>query len=1431
MPTIIVYPLDLTGTSPDNLVIGEPHDVALVGNRAFVPNNGPFFAKTLVVRNRSTGEVLVPKVHYKAVQLFAEATLRTGKEICSVIIVEDQGLGIEFEIDYQVLGGDYSTSVGSIQQMIDTLVLDARPVKWGDIIGKLVAFPSTPHLHDVGDLYGFEFLVVQLEAIRQAIIQGNAAQLDELIAYIDSQDLLLSDRITAVSGDLTSHINDTNNPHSVSKTQVGLGNVENFAVADQLQAEAGAANTVYMTPLRSKQLLDTHANRTDNPHQVTKAQVGLNLVANFAVASLAEALAGLSNSLYMTPFLTRSLVADMIANATPPPPPDIPPTARYSTSGSFTVGSTQTHSIIFNDESSAGTFAIATWFWEFGDGTTSSVKTPAAHTYVVPAGTTQTFITRLTVTDSNGVSATTSISISLTKNAAAAVAPVADFNSTGTLSVVSPADHSITFTDASTMDPSSTIVNWLWDFGDTTTSTVANPPAHTYSVPIGTSAITVKLTVTAANGLSSTKTRVISLVKTNAVTGPTANFNQAGSLSVVSPATHSLTFTDSSTLGSTAIVGWAWNFGDGTTSNLQNPPAHAYTVNVGTTVVVVVSLTVTDVNGLTSVRTKSFSLSKTQAIQNPPTANFSVSGATTVVEGSNHVISVSDFSTAGDAAIVSWSWNWGDSTTSTGKTPAAHTYVVPVGTTSRTITLTVTDANGNSNVSQNTISLVKTAATGPEPSFARSGTTTVVEGTNHVISVSGVSNTNTSSTVVSWLWDWGDGTTSTGVGPAPHTYVIPVGTFTFNIKLTATDTNGKTGSFTSPITLTKTAATGPSANFSTGGTLNVLDTSNPSVTVTDASLAGANPIVSYIWNWGDGSTNSSGIAPAPHTYIIPLGATSKTITLTVTDSLGKTSSFSSVVNMSKSSAIGPTSSFSTSGSLSVVEGNNHVISVANSSIAGDAAITNWSWNWGDGSGNSTGNAPGAHTYVIPVGTASFTINLTVTDANGKTSSSSKTVALTKTATTAPNAAFTTSGTLNVLDTTNPSVSVLNSSTPGTNAIDSYSWDWGDGSPVSTGSSPGAHTYVIPVGTTTKTITLSVTDTAGKVGTTTRTVTLTKTVAAPPAANFGISGATTVVEGSNHLISVSDTSTPGSFAITSWVWDWGDGSPVSIGKTPAAHTYTMGVGSVSRTISLTVTDSNNKSSTLNKTITLTKTAAVPPSVAFTVTGSVTNTTTFTETVSVLNQTVKGTGTITNWTWDWGDGSPVSTVQNPPAHEYVVPQFGTTSFTITLTASDSLGKSGSASNSFTFVRSTGGGGGGCVSTEMYMDTIRIAGDIQIGDWIDGSEYNPDGIILRQVRQNRQMLQPCLRMTTVSGISIIASTTTPMTLQDMSCKMFPEMLGELVLVDDNGVIRWEEVISLEDVGEKMVVLFNVDDQSYFAGEIGNRRIATHNIDTVKQ
>lgn len=68
-------------------------------------------------------------------------------------------------------------------------------------------------------------------------------------------------------------------------------------------------------------------------------------------------------------------------------------------------------------------------------------------------------------------------------------------------------------------------------------------------------------------------------------------------------------------------------------------------------------------------------------------------------------------------------------------------------------------------------------------------------------------------------------------------------------------------------------ATPPTADFTTS-------INQKTVTVTDASVAGTNPITSWTWSWGDGTPDSTGQVPGPHTYAAD---GTYTITLTVSD--------------------------------------------------------------------------------------------------------------------------------------------------------------------------------------------------------------------------------------------------------------------------------------------------------------------------------------------------------------------------------------------------------------------------------------------------------------------------------------------------------------------------------------------------------------------
>lgn len=122
---------------------------------------------------------------------------------------------------------------------------------------------------------------------------------------------------TGSSQGLAAHLLDTNNPHQVTQAQVGLGNVQNYGLATVAQAQAGTDKTSYMTPYLVSVMLasnvggsiDAHIADHNNPHQVSAAQVGLGNVPNYAKATAAQAVAGTDDASLMTPYLVSQAIA------------------------------------------------------------------------------------------------------------------------------------------------------------------------------------------------------------------------------------------------------------------------------------------------------------------------------------------------------------------------------------------------------------------------------------------------------------------------------------------------------------------------------------------------------------------------------------------------------------------------------------------------------------------------------------------------------------------------------------------------------------------------------------------------------------------------------------------------------------------------------------------------------------------------------------------------------------------------------------------------------------------------------------------------------------------------------------------------------------------------------------------------------------------
>lgn len=132
-----------------------------------------------------------------------------------------------------------------------------------------------------------------------------------LAQVLNETTIILDNHLKTVSG----------NPHQVTKHEVGLGEIPNAITNDVDDPNWTVSTDGHVLPtlnaLRTvRDYAQAHINTfSGNPHQVTKAEVGLGLVENYAPATLAQAIDVTNNTVYLTPFSANELIKDIVVIA------------------------------------------------------------------------------------------------------------------------------------------------------------------------------------------------------------------------------------------------------------------------------------------------------------------------------------------------------------------------------------------------------------------------------------------------------------------------------------------------------------------------------------------------------------------------------------------------------------------------------------------------------------------------------------------------------------------------------------------------------------------------------------------------------------------------------------------------------------------------------------------------------------------------------------------------------------------------------------------------------------------------------------------------------------------------------------------------------------------------------------------------------------
>ncbi len=352
------------------------------------------------------------------------------------------------------------------------------------------------------------------------------------------------------------------------------------------------------------------------------------------------------------------------------PPANLPPTALIGTP----MISERTVTV-----SGAGSSdpdgTITSYAWEFGDGATATGST-ASRTYAADG----TYTVRLTVTDDDGDTGTT------TRQVTVAATPPPNQAPTAVIGTPVVSQRTVNVSGSGSTDPDGTITGYAWEFGDGATGTGATA-SRTYAAD-GT--YTVRLTVTDDDGDTGTTTRQVTV----AATPPP---NQAPTAVIGTPVVSQRTVNVSGS-GSTdpdgTITGYAWEFGDGATAT-GSTASRTYAADGTYTV----RLTVTDDDGDTGTTTRQVTVAATPPPNQAPTAVIGtpvVSQRTVNVSGSG--------STDPDGTITGYAWEFGDGATATGST-ASRTYAAD-GT--YTVRLTVTDDDGDTGTTTRQVTVAAT---------------------------------------------------------------------------------------------------------------------------------------------------------------------------------------------------------------------------------------------------------------------------------------------------------------------------------------------------------------------------------------------------------------------------------------------------------------------------------------------------------------------------------------------------------------------------------------------------------------------------------------------------------------------------------------------------------------------------------------------------
>lgn len=280
--TYVRLSYDATGKNPDNLIGSEPHTLKSISGfpyKIITMDNGGFYARSVRVYDTQYNRLIL-NTDYILTYRYVKAGEAVGLIICSDIVFLDKERVGEVYVTAQMVGSDVAFSLTAITDYIEwwkTQPAGYVPSEFDYAGNEPIWLPG--ELDKARwELDTFQPFNNEIYAFGRATRGDTGTYEQDFRDKVDAEYQRFLDMFT---NRLTAHIDDLDNPHNDNKAQQGLDQVANYKLASSAEALQGTRNDLYLTPSLSWAEIDLHAvqptnahiNNKANPHRLTPAQI------------------------------------------------------------------------------------------------------------------------------------------------------------------------------------------------------------------------------------------------------------------------------------------------------------------------------------------------------------------------------------------------------------------------------------------------------------------------------------------------------------------------------------------------------------------------------------------------------------------------------------------------------------------------------------------------------------------------------------------------------------------------------------------------------------------------------------------------------------------------------------------------------------------------------------------------------------------------------------------------------------------------------------------------------------------------------------------------------------------------------------------------------------------------------------------------------